>query len=525
MRAQLSIILFCAQSCHAQLGNYRSNSETSSATCDLTRMVNAAQDVTASCCLPGECELGLPQHCSATCAPVFLNFWTDYGESCDDTLSSLPGLSTVFDRLRQSCEAAGGLDDREAKASDCGVAAVMPAMQFCALADLSDTANFCSGACHSALEPLMNRCGTRLESDETVALIAGEAMSAIHNCQLDQDATATAGNGRSCQMEQIAFVCSTDPMPSVGTLDDPSAICENPCFQQFANCVDSPELASSGFSAENHEALQILIGFCDGRGSQADGPAPSSHQHADHDHHYAAAGSCTNAASSCYGDGFCQMQLLGPCENAIDSMLREPDFDRRCNNDCARELADCANDPLISNPRMHAIVNNLVDSCISPMTTDLAGDGICQLVNLAQICPAHADHATMEAMCNSGCVAESMECADRLQITDQQRTNMAGWAAMCEHEECSALIPAFPREMRAHGCCPNDPGGTGDLCGNSLPETCTAECAELAVPFLATCGTTLETMLATERHDLLVLENFEHACTEAQRRHSAGGAH
>ena len=196
-------------------------------TCDISGVVQGAQDVSTACCTAGECqgEVGLPRTCSEECAPVFLDFWDLHGVNCQSFLDTLPGMSGVFDTFHASCEnpvtTGSGADP------DCTITAVMPTLATCAMASPRDPA-FCGGPCYQVLQPLMTACGDEL-GEPTIQMLVGSAMSLVNECAADahgQGAAAGlswADRDHTCHVEELLTACSA----GMGTPDpnDPMAVC------------------------------------------------------------------------------------------------------------------------------------------------------------------------------------------------------------------------------------------------------------------------------------------------------------
>lgn len=253
------------------------------------------------------------------------------------------------------------------------------------------------------------------------------------------------------------------------------------------------------------------------------------------------------------------MTLADPqCAQSMEAMATTADFATRCETDCARELADCIDDPVLAASR--DAIMPILDSCVADVSAEIgAGDGICQMVNMAQMCPMDGLEADIVAMCESGCLSEALDCTETMHMSAEDQANFQSMALLCENQECTVLLQAMGDEMVASHCYPagceegmhcqvnkttmpaacipqaeqtqrrsnNPPGPLQD----DLPATCGHECAAMFVPFAEQCGDAVRTMMAAQPDMVAEFGTFSAQCTAAYTDtknpggRGAGGGH
>ena len=146
--------------------------------CDLTSLSSAADAVTATCCAGNDCSGGVPTTCTASCAPVFLDFM----QNCGSMLALIPGAGDQYNVLRASCQALEGASDSATGAgtvgSDCGMNTALTIAMDCT----SYQGDFCSSSCYNQLQPFMHQCEAQLSTVVSALLSSGIAQLQSNNC-------------------------------------------------------------------------------------------------------------------------------------------------------------------------------------------------------------------------------------------------------------------------------------------------------------------------------------------------------
>ncbi len=128
--------------------------------CDVASLSSAASAVTATCCAGTDCSSGVPTVCTASCAPVFLDFM----HSCGSMLALFPGVGDQYNLLQASCQALEGSADSAAGAgtvaNDCGMNTALTIGMGCTNVE----GDFCSSTCYRQLQPFMQQCAGQMST-------------------------------------------------------------------------------------------------------------------------------------------------------------------------------------------------------------------------------------------------------------------------------------------------------------------------------------------------------------------------
>jgi hypothetical protein len=141
--------------------------------------VNSMQ---ATCCTGSECDAGLPQTCSARCAPVFTQFWRD----CGAYLEYMPGTDSfsAFDAL---CEAADNSAGSQVQACDVGDLLTLVVFS-CSAVDMTNPTGFCDTDCSHDIAQYVARCGAAAGVAGTAVLT--QAQGWLASCSTDAETAA-----------------------------------------------------------------------------------------------------------------------------------------------------------------------------------------------------------------------------------------------------------------------------------------------------------------------------------------------
>ena len=146
--------------------------------CDLTSLASAADAVTATCCAGNDCSGGVPTACTASCAPVFLDFM----QNCGSMLALVPGAGDQYNILQASCQALEGASDSATGAgtvgSDCGMNTALTIAMGCT----NYEGDFCSSSCYNQLQPFMHQCDAQLSTVVSTLLSSAIAQLQSNNC-------------------------------------------------------------------------------------------------------------------------------------------------------------------------------------------------------------------------------------------------------------------------------------------------------------------------------------------------------
>jgi len=210
--------------------------------CDVASLSSSAEAVTATCCAGTDCSSGVPTVCTASCAPVFLDFM----QSCGSMLALVPGVSDQYNLLQASCQALEGASDSAAGAgtvgSDCGMNTALTIGMGCTNLE----ADFCNSACYRQLQPFMQQCEAQLST-----VVSSMLSSAI------------------AQLQSSNCVASTTPMVGMipATPMKPAATVDSECTNLFdqdgratmiAVCV--PGMGMSALPTKcSHECADVLV--------------------------------------------------------------------------------------------------------------------------------------------------------------------------------------------------------------------------------------------------------------------------
>ena len=137
-------------------------------------MAMAAARVTATCCAGVDCSTGVPTTCTASCAPVFLDFMDD----CSSMITAIPGMASQYTALQTSCQDvdqtanSGGTTGLQ----DCGYNSAIQISMSCSRV----RGDFCTSDCYQSLSPFMAQCQDQISP--TITMLLSSAITLFKAC-------------------------------------------------------------------------------------------------------------------------------------------------------------------------------------------------------------------------------------------------------------------------------------------------------------------------------------------------------
>ena len=230
LRAAAGVLLGLSGAAEAQIG-----------ACDTNALLRDTQAMQAACCpdmQAKQCADGLPDECSAACAPVFLRFMSTYSVgACAATLRAFEQRLDLHS-LQVQCDLRDGADDHTTgqPAGAQGTCNLQEALATCQRSPpperMDDVDAVCADACMAALLPC--------SSDAQLVAVMGadEAQSLAQIAALCgarvQRGGNTPGDGR-CSVADAGRLCDQE---RAGSSSD---TCNTPCTREMLDCADDPE--------------------------------------------------------------------------------------------------------------------------------------------------------------------------------------------------------------------------------------------------------------------------------------------
>ena len=335
------------------------------------------------------------------------------------------------------------------------------------------------------------------------------AVAAALAVALDAQVPANAGDG-VCQLGDIATECK-----EVSSDGDMASMCQSGCFQEMGDCESA--LVSSGMKQSTINTMTALGELCMSSVPGQPGAATCA-QYFDQLSSPGTGGwlaPCSAAMSSAsIATATCTQQCavsvlptMAACGDEFQLNFQTADPTDPTTAQAGYELAE-----------LTALCKLSVRGGFSSSTdVTTAGDGICQVDDIAHLCGSDLDDVSdsdpeaMETLCAAGCFQEISDCHTQLVAAangDQTKINAIvsaiGMNDLCDSNHCARQMDGVSEKIQT---------SCGTSTGDEMPSTCSHKCASVFLPFMKSCGNTITAALGSAAAEQVgKFYNFEMLC-------------